>query len=421
MPPTFTRHEGEELSRRLSAIITTLGLTVLTVAVLAVGGVAAAAFPGPNGMIAFQDSNGHIKVMNPDGSGVRSISFAGGSDWDPAWSPDGNQIAFGRNEPLAGAGIWIMNEDGSHRVKVFASGASNSYPSWSPDGQHLVFQSNVDGGEAIYTINLDGSSLTKLVNGIQPAWSPNGDTIAFSSGSRIALIQPDGTGFAYLTSPPGNDFTPTWSPDATQVAFVRDGAVYKINVDGTGLTLVHQPSGAEDHDYRTFWSPAGDQIGFEAYVRPEPYLDPVPHIAVVATDGTGWTDLSASHSGYEYNGDWQPCGSGALCTSAALAKSALTGGVRKTKSSIRLSGTLFPPHAGTRLTATLSKKRGGSFHRLATARPKLGKAVDRGDGTFVSRYGTTFARPSAGTCRVKVRFAGDADHEPARWRRIFSC
>ena len=71
-----------------------LGLIVaVIVAALLAPGVAMAAFPGENGRISFT-RDGEIFTMNPDGSDKTRISTAPRFDDSPAWSPDGEKIAF---------------------------------------------------------------------------------------------------------------------------------------------------------------------------------------------------------------------------------------------------------------------------------------------------------------------------------------
>lgn len=138
-------------------------------------------------------------------------------------------------------------------------------PAWSPDGQRIAFvgqHTTSDGGTEIYVINVDGSGLTRLTNSLgddwRPAWSPDGQKIAFFSfrdaygttdpgNSEIYVMNSDGSSQTRITynptidtNRPGADEDPTWSPDGRQIAFrsYRDGGIdiYVMNADGSGVT-----------------------------------------------------------------------------------------------------------------------------------------------------------------------------------------
>ena len=70
---------------------------------------------------------------------------ADGVDADPAWSPDGTQIAFRRRVPKAAEGnedIFVMNADGSGARAVASTPAADFKPIWSPDNKNLLIISN---------------------------------------------------------------------------------------------------------------------------------------------------------------------------------------------------------------------------------------------------------------------------------------
>lgn len=111
--------------------------------VTAVTSVAAESAPSPawspdRSMIAL-DVNGAIHVMSADGSGLRRLSPElpeGVLDQDPAWSPDGAQIAFMRytNDDVADAAedgdIWIVDVDGTDTIRVTRGPAIDGWPEW---------------------------------------------------------------------------------------------------------------------------------------------------------------------------------------------------------------------------------------------------------------------------------------------------
>lgn len=92
----------------------------------------------------------------------------------------------------------------------------------------IAFATNRDGNFEIYSMNPDGSGLTRLTsNGTtdaQPAWSPEGTKVAFTSFGpgypQIWVMNADGTGSTRLTDNfPGGDSAPAWSPGGTQIVF----------------------------------------------------------------------------------------------------------------------------------------------------------------------------------------------------------
>lgn len=90
--------------------------------------------PALAGTLVFQEAaGGAIYIMNADGSGLRRLT----TGIEPALSPDGSQVAFGRwDEPR---GLWLINADGSNERRLFEANRVRS-PSWTPDGQSVIFE-----------------------------------------------------------------------------------------------------------------------------------------------------------------------------------------------------------------------------------------------------------------------------------------
>src|SRR5262249_45932575 len=101
----------------------------------------------------------------------------------PAWSSDGKSIAYScASENSQQVDICIMDSDGAHRRALGLTQTVNSQPAWSPDGDWLAFT-----GESVYPdvfiIRPDGTQLQNLTeltgHGTWPTWSPDGARIAF--------------------------------------------------------------------------------------------------------------------------------------------------------------------------------------------------------------------------------------------------
>lgn len=175
----------------------------------------------------------------------------------------------------------------------------------------MAFISDRDGNYEIYTINVDGSDITRLTNTskdeFEPAWSPNGDKILFSSlrtgGPSIYTMNTDGTNVIQLTSDTYFDAWGSWSPDGQKIVFGSyqhddSGEIYIMNSDGSNQTrLTFHPEG----DCCPRWSPDGEQIAFETN------RDGNTEIYVMDIDGSNQRNLTSNLSG-DFFPSWSPDG-----------------------------------------------------------------------------------------------------------------
>ncbi len=211
-----------------------------------------------------------LHISNADGSAERTLQ-KGSLDYNPAWSPDGNWIAF-TSERDASADLYRIHPDGSGIQRLTDNAAFDDQPAFSPDSSQLVFVTTRAGGTAdLWILDLKTRSSHPLTSGpggdFRPAWSPDGKWIAFSSDREsslpmakgrwehlhlvdIYLIRPDGSGLKRLS--PHGDFcgTPKWTPDSKSIVSYCMSAentwTYRVNVDegDTPLTRFDIATGA---------------------------------------------------------------------------------------------------------------------------------------------------------------------------------
>lgn len=241
---------------------------------VATSGPASAGFPGRPGKIAFaSDESGtdDILVMNADGSGRENLTAGPESDTDPAWSPEGRQLAFVRD-----GAVYLVRADGGG-LRRLTTGAS---PAWAPDGARLVVSRRTGRGADLYVVRSDGSGLRRLTRTAaaesEPEWSPDGRLIAFAratgaGSTHVYAVRPRGGGARRVTAGAVEDSSPTWSPDSRQLAFVRNdetlgrSRVFVTTVDGKRMRpLVGelQLDPAATFEGGPSWSPDGKRLVF---------------------------------------------------------------------------------------------------------------------------------------------------------------
>ncbi len=113
---------------------------------------------------------------------------------DPAWHPWLNLIvANGTDDQGANPGLWLVQADGSGR-SILTDNGNDQRPTWSPNGRYVVFMSSRDGNWELYRLDRDTSQILRLTNDVAaqdglPSISPDGSQVAFMSdrGGRWRL------------------------------------------------------------------------------------------------------------------------------------------------------------------------------------------------------------------------------------------
>jgi TolB protein len=226
------------------------------------------------------DLNGHIFILNVGSSEVSRLSGSYVYEYDPAWSPDNQYLAYSAYvNGSPNYGIYVSEIACIDSKVDCASTASlivnnGRSPSWSPNGKQLAFAfSDDEKNYSIHVVNQDDSNHVGLTSdagyNTNPTWSPDGEYIAFYSSRNppgIYLMRANGSGPVFLT----NGYMPAWSPDNQHIAFIsdRDGggrrigiadmqikvsALYLITQDGKNITRLTY---GEDESINTFaWQP----------------------------------------------------------------------------------------------------------------------------------------------------------------------
>ena len=179
-------------------------------------------------------------VADADGENQQVIANSGEPLMSPAWSPDGQSLAYVSFESK-NAAIYVQTLRTGERRRVSARAGINGAPAWSPDGRVLALTlSRKDGDVDVYTLDLNSQVLTRMTfdPGIdtEPSFSADGKKIYFTSdrsgGPQIYEVDVNDPRNPRRVSFDGNyNARPRVSPDGKQLAVVhQDGGNFRIAV-----------------------------------------------------------------------------------------------------------------------------------------------------------------------------------------------
>ena len=189
--------------------------------------------------------------------------------------------------------IYTMNSDGTNLTRLTFNQSRDNSPVWSPNGRQIAFHSYRTGNAEVYVMDADGSNsrnltLNPAASDGYPYWSPDGKQIAFRSTRNadknhrlnIFVIDTDTRNVKQVTR---LEFAanPQWSPDGKWILF--EGAIdqgrqiYAIRPDGRGMWQISEPK-PNAGMLLGGWSPDGKRVVYSEF-----YIDPGKSGLVIAT------------------------------------------------------------------------------------------------------------------------------------------
>jgi TolB protein len=185
-------------------------------------------------------------VADADGENAQSALASPEPIISPAWSPDGNQLAyvsFESRKPV----IYVHDVGTGKRRLIANFKGSNSAPAWSPDGQTLAVTLSRDGGSQLFLLSAVGGEPRRLIQSssidTEPAFSPDGKNIYFVSdrgGSpQVYKVSTSGQNVERVTFTGTYNISPAISPDGRWMAYIsRVSGAFKLHLMDIATTEV---------------------------------------------------------------------------------------------------------------------------------------------------------------------------------------
>ena len=197
---------------------------------------------------------GHLVRLDLDSSQTTPLTSGKSTEWFPACSPKGDQVAYWSNAEGEVYNLWKINLDGSNRVQLtFDEGNTagsgdqnllvNNSPAWSTDGKRIIYSLEGD----IWAMDSDGFNPETLLSehkALCPCYSPDGKSVVFiSMGDDTAFnlwsLNLSDRALKKLTNyTDWNVGSPSFSADGRKILFnlyrQNETQIYTVGPDGTG-------------------------------------------------------------------------------------------------------------------------------------------------------------------------------------------
>ncbi|MBP6965448.1 MAG: chitobiase/beta-hexosaminidase C-terminal domain-containing protein [Armatimonadetes bacterium] len=253
----------------------------------------------------------------------------------PAWSPDGQYIAFQADHIDGNCDIWAIHPDGSGLERMTTDSAADLHPQWSPDSGALYFLSFRSGARRLWKKDLATGAESRVADIALSDYAVSSDGSEFiiqtgRNGNVDLVIASalNGRDIRWLAASRDGEYTPAWSPDHQQAAFLKhenlwarsavdrsnlrqltnftdeervvgsiswgtsgfiafdmDGKIYKVRPDSTGLTCVLDNGDPVSWAQDPTWSPGGTHL---AFVRS---VGGTQGLWIMNADGTGLSQV----------------------------------------------------------------------------------------------------------------------------------
>lgn len=231
---------------------------------------------------------GDLYLMSSKGGVPENLTKDGALDADPAWSPNGKQIAYTSDKGGGLPQLWIRDLASGKDRRLTNIDTQPLGAAWSPDGKRIAYI-DVDGrwGVAgVCIIDVATAKITRLQGSLgqpgSPSWSADGKYVAISLSykysnsfregtNQVYVIPADGKSEPFWQIPEANMSMdtrggggPTWSPDGSKMAAIYEGLLKVWPVDPDGKPMGPPRSYSSEIAYFPTWAADSKTILYQS-------------------------------------------------------------------------------------------------------------------------------------------------------------
>lgn len=190
----------------------------------------------------------------------------------PAFSRDGQRLAYLVRQKGILGDIWVADENGANATQITRDPNPDYAPSWPPDGGSIIFSAVRDGKKNLRRFSFSDGAERPFAE--LPAWaaaakiSPDGREVLFHKDGPVMEIWKIeiATGkLVRLAQDSGACGFPVWSHDGKMISFeLREGDSTHLAVTGVDGGPIRQLTNRPGHAWSYSWSPGGKEIAIAA-------------------------------------------------------------------------------------------------------------------------------------------------------------